>query len=107
MPAISPCARSTEPPSGSIGALTGAPKRGRIPRGVELDRVAIFGHPISKPKQGPSEDGPIKVEINNRSHQVINDRDEADRLRLRRDQVLEKLFELGVLDCFQGRRNKI
>ena len=77
------------------------------PAELELDRVAIFGHPISKPQQNPFEDGPIKIEIDNRSQQVINDRDEIDRFSLRRDQVLEKLSELGVLDCFQGRRDKV
>ena len=77
------------------------------PAKFDLDRVAIFGHPISKLKQNPFEDGPIQIEFDNRGHQTINDCDEVDRLSLRRGQLLEKYSYFDVLDCLEGWRNKV
>jgi hypothetical protein len=52
------------------------------PAKLDLDRVAIFGHPSSKPKQNPFEDGPVQIEFDNCGHQTINDCDEVNSLSL-------------------------
>ncbi len=77
------------------------------PAELDLDRVAIFGQPISRPKQNPFEHGPIQIEFDNHGHQTINDCDEVDRLSLRRGQLLEKSSYFDVLDRLEGWRNKV
>ena len=77
------------------------------PAKLDLDRVTIFGHPISKPKQNPFEYGSIQIEFDNRGHQAIKDSDEVDRLSCRRGQLLERCSYFGVLDCLEGWRNKV
>ena len=77
------------------------------PAKLDLDRVTIFGHPISKPKQNPFEDGPIQIEFDNRGYQTIENCDDVDRLSLRHGQLLEKCSYFDVLDCLGGWRNKV
>ena len=77
------------------------------PAELDLDRVAIPGHPNLEAKGELSEEASIEVKIDYRGDQMIDDGDKVDRFRLRCKELLEKRSYLGVLDCLEGIRNEV